>query len=100
MPRRSVQLLQQGLALSRQLLALLRESRWDEAHALQAERFRLIQAGVTLAREQDVQEKITLLRMIAALDKEMAAIGLEGKAQLSDQLRRLGQGRRAGKAYR
>ena len=92
-------ILNQSLLLSRRLLELIKEGAWDEASELEAERFQLIRKGIAAEPEQDPQGKIDILREIEALDREMASIGRQGKSKLSNQLRQLRQGRKAGKAY-
>lgn len=96
----SLQNLKKSLELSRRLLTLMGEGAWDEAAELEAERFQMIQKGVAAEPEQDLQEKIDLLRQIQVLDREIESIGRQGKSKLSNQLRQIRQGRKAGKAYR
>jgi len=96
----SQEILQQSLELSRRLLTLMKEGAWEEAEALEAERFRLIRKGLAAAPDQALPEKIAILREIDALNGEMASLAGQGKSKLSGQLRHLQQGRKAGRAYR
>ncbi len=77
----------------------MKDGAWEDAEKLEVERLRMIRKGLAAEPDQDLPEKIAILREIDVLNREMEAIGVQGKSKLSGQLRQLQQGRKAGRAY-
>ena len=88
-----------SLELSWRILELMKQAAWEEAAALGTERLQVMRQEFTADPGQEIQERMAQLLEIEALNREIKRIGLHGKAQLSEQLRQLRQGLKAGKAY-
>lgn len=92
--------MRQALAMSHQLLQLVKAGEIEQAMTMEAERFRLIQQGIAADPQESVERRIELLREIESLDKEIESAGQLEQVQITERLRLLRQGQKAGKAYR
>jgi hypothetical protein len=89
----------ESLELTRRMLGLIEEGRWDEAAILEADRLAVIRREFSNETGRDVEKKIETLREIEVLHREMELIVRQYRDTLSTQLCQIAQGRKAGKAY-
>lgn len=92
--------LQQALTMSHQLLQLVKVGEIEQAMTMEADRFRLIRQGIAADPQESIERRIELLREIQSLDKEIESTGQLEQARITERLRLLRQGQKAGKAYK
>jgi hypothetical protein len=88
-----------GLEMTRQMLELVKDGTWEEVAKLGSERLKLLHQWGDSADPEEVRRNVGVLQEIQALDAEMEVIGQQGRKDIADKLRKLHQGRKAGKAY-
>lgn len=94
------QALKQALALTRQLLELVRDEDWEVAANVEAERFHLLRQGIAADQPATLESQVEILREIEQLNVEIERLSRKSRSDLSRRLRDMHHGRKAGKAYR
>jgi hypothetical protein len=92
--------LQQGLAMTRKMLQLVKAEEWEELAALSSQRLQLFRQWNSDIDPDKAQAQIGILQEIQALDREIEILGQQGRDQAAEHLRQIHQGRKADKAYR
>ena len=92
--------LQDLVALSRAMLEKAREKSWDDVFELEQRRRELMQLFFSEpVAVEDAQSVSTGIQEVMAIDRELMVLASQAKAELGDALHKLGQGKKAVKAY-
>jgi hypothetical protein len=92
--------LQQGLAMTRKMLELVKAEEWEALVTLGHERLQLLQQWSGATDPANAQAQIGILQEIQLLDREIEMLSRQSRDQAATNLRQIHQGRKAGKAYR
>ncbi len=85
--------------MTRQMLQMVKDGAWEEVAKLGSERLKLLRQWGDSADPDEVQRNVGVLQEIQAMDAEIETIGQQGRKDIAENLRKLHQGRKAGKAY-
>lgn len=86
--------------MTRKLLELVKAGEWEAVAELGEKRLRLLKQWSLGADPNKAQAHIGILQQIQEFDRQIETLGRQGRDEAAGQLRRLRQGRKAGKAYR